>query len=267
MKRREFLTSSLAASAFAGVAPFGMTASATELAPTNAREYYELRVYRLKTGANQSLLDTYLEKAALPALNRFGVKPIGVFTEIESKEAPAVYLLMPHPSIESVQSSAAKINADPEYQKAGTEYLQAPKDNPVFDRIDSWLLVAFAGMPKLELPAYCREKKARMFELRTYDSFSEVKALKKVEMFNSGEIATMREVGLAPIFYGQALVGRDLPHLTYMTSGENADVHKKHWDAFGKHAIWNKLKNDPQYADTVSKITKRFLAPTAYSQV
>jgi hypothetical protein len=122
-------------------------------------------------------------------------------------------------------------------------------------------------MPKIEQPSYSREKKARMFELRTYESHSEVKALKKVEMFNSGEIETMREVGLGPIFYGQALIGADLPHLTYMLSAEDQEAHKKHWDAFGKHPVWNKLKNDPQYADTVSKIVNRFLVPTAYSQI
>ena len=128
-------------------------------------------------------------------------------------------------------------------------------------------MVAFAGMPKLELPPYSREKKGRMFEIRTYESHSEEKALKKVEMFNSGEIDVMREVGLGPVFYGQVLVGANLPHLTYMLSGEDTEAHKKHWGAFGKHPIWNKLKNDAQYADTVSKIANQFLVPTAYSQV
>ena len=145
--------------------------------------------------------------------------------------------------------------------------MQSPKDKPAFDRIDSWLMLAFAGMPRLELPPYSREKKPRLFEIRTYESHSEVKAFKKVEMFNSGEIETMREVGLGPIFYGQALVGANLPHLTYMLSAEDQDAHKKHWDAFGKHPVWNKLKNDPQYADTVSKITNYFVVPTAFSQI
>ena len=79
--------------------------------------------------------------------------------------------------------------------------------------------------------------------------------------------STMREVGLGPIFYGQVLIGSNLPHLTYMVSGENQDEHKKHWGAFGGHPTWAKLKNDPQYADTVSKIVNRFLVPTSYSQI
>ena len=106
-----------------------------------------------------------------------------------------------------------------------------------------------------------------MFEIRTYESYSELKALKKVEMFNSGEIETMRDVGLGPIFFGQALIGSNLPHLTYMLSAEDQAGHKTHWGAFGQHATWKKLKDDPQYADTVSKIYNRFLVPTAYSQI
>jgi hypothetical protein len=267
MKRREFLKTSIAASTLVGLScATGKPGTSTAVGGAR-REYYDLRAYRLKNGAMHGLLDAYLEQAAIPAWNRLGAKPVGVFTEIEPKDPPAVFVLVPYPSLELFACASARFEADPEYQRAGAEYLASPKSNPAFDRIDSWLLAAFAGMPRLELPAYSRDRKPRMFEMRTYESFSELKALKKIEMFNSGEIATMREVGLAPVFYGQALVGPNLPHLTYMTSAESDEAHKKHWDAFGKHPVWVKLKNDPQYADTVSKITKRFLTPAAYSQI
>jgi NIPSNAP len=276
MKRRDFIKTSVAASTIAGLGPVGLSASAAEATRGGNREYYELRVYRLKSGANHDLLDTYLAKAVIPGLNRMGIKPVGAFVQqdrtdaaapTEVRDASAVLVLIPYPSIPVFATAGARLNADPEYQSAGAEYLNSPKSNPAFDRIDSWLMLAFAGMPKVELPTYCQEKKPRMFELRTYESYSELKALKKVEMFNSGEIETMREVGLGPIFYGQALIGSNLPHLTYMLSAENQDDHKKHWGAFGAHPTWNKLKNDPQYADTVSKITNRFLVPTPYSQI
>lgn len=258
---------SLAASTIASVGPLGLSASAAEPVSGGTQEYYELRVYRLKSGAKPDLLHAYLEKAAIPALNRLGVKPIGVFTEVDSKEGPAVFVLRPFPSLDVFATVTAKENATTEFLTAGAEYLNASKTEPAFDRINSWLMLAFAGMPKVELPAYCRSRKPRMFELRTYESHSEVKALKKVEMFNSGEIEVMREVGLGPIFYGQALIGCNLPHLTYMLSAEKEDAHKKHWDAFRAHPTWEKLKNDPKYADTVSKIANRFLAPTPYSQI
>ncbi|MCX6916355.1 MAG: NIPSNAP family protein [Verrucomicrobia bacterium] len=267
MKRREFLTTSIAASTLAGLGTAGLNVSAAERAGGQNREYYELRVYRLKAGADHALLDAYVEKAAIPALNRLGVKPVGVFTEIDPKDGPALYMLSTYPSLEVFATATARLSADPEYQKAGADYLGSPKSKPAFDRMDSWLMLAFAGLPKLELPSYCKEKKPRIFELRTYESHSEVKALKKVEMFNSGEIDLMREVGLGPIFYGQALIGSNLPHLAYMVSGETQEEHKKHWGAFGAHPTWTKLKNDPQYADTVSKIYNRFLVPTPYSQI
>jgi hypothetical protein len=266
MKRREFLRTSLTVSTLAGLSTASLNVPAAEAGGAN-REYYELRIYRLKSGAKSEALESYLETAAIPAWSRLGIKPIGVFTERDSKEAPAVYVLIPYASLSAFSDTVAKLLADPELQKAGANYLQSPKDNPGFDRIDSWLMLAFAGIPKLEQPAYSRDRKSRMFELRTYESHSEVKALKKVEMFNSGEIDVMRETGLGPIFFGQALIGSNLPHLTYMLSAEDQDAHKKHWDAFGKHPVWNKLKNDPQYADTVSKIANHFLVPTSYSQI
>jgi len=265
MKRREFLRTSLTVSTLAGLSTTGLNASAQ--GSSENREYYELRIYRLKPGTKSDLLDSYLENAAIPAWNRLGIKPVGVFTEKEPKDAPAVYVLIPYSSVASFSEAVAKLLADPELQKAGATYLQSPKDNPAFDRIDSWFMLAFAGMPKLEQPAYSLERKPRIFEMRTYESHSEMKALKKVEMFNSGEIELMRQVGLGPIFYGQVLVGSNLPHLTYMLSAEDQDAHKKHFETFGKSPVWKKLSGDPQYADTVSKISTHFLVPTSYSQI
>jgi hypothetical protein len=260
MKRRDFLKSSLAVSTLAGL-------SATAAPPAGTQEFYQLRVYRLKPDTDRTLLDGYLQKAAIPALNRLGSSPIGAFTEIESKGDPSLYVLIPYRSLEEFAKTPAGLRADAEYKNAAAEYLQTPKSKPAYARIDTWLMRAFAGIPKLELPPYSREKKARIFELRTYESYSEAKALKKVDMFNDGEIDVMREVGLAPVFFGQALVGANLPHLTYMLSAENREAHKQHWDVFGKHATWKKMSSDPQYADTVSKITNSFLAPTEYSQI
>jgi hypothetical protein len=277
MKRREFIKTSVAASTLVGLSCAETKARpGSESASQKDREYYELRVYHLKSDADRALLDAYLSKALIPALNRLGCKLVGVFVAqeragtvqpTEVTDPLAVQVLIPYPTIEAFAGAAARVNADPEYQAAGAEYLNSPKAKPAFERIDSWLMLAFPGMPKVELPSYCRERKPRMFEMRTYESYSELKALKKVEMFCSGEIQLMRDVGLGPIFYGQALIGSNLPHLTYMLSAEDQAAHTKHWDAFRANPIWDKLKNDPQFADTVSKIANRFLVPTAYSQI
>jgi NIPSNAP len=270
MKRREFLKTSVAASAL--TVGFGCTATHPEQEHAQAhgtghREYYELRVYRLKDESSRAQLDGYLERTVIPALNRHGCKPVGVFVEKEPKQ-PAVFVLIPYRSLEQFREVSPGLLEMPEYEQSAGAYWNASKNQPAFDRIDSWLLLAFTGLPHIQLAPYSQERKpGRIFELRTYESHSESKALKKIEMFNSGEIGVMKEVGLAPVFYGQALIGANLPHLTYMTSGASEEEHKKHWDAFGKHPVWQKLKDDPKYADTVSKITKWILSPTEYSQI
>ncbi|MFO1502156.1 MAG: NIPSNAP family protein [Verrucomicrobiota bacterium] len=260
MNRRDFLTGSVAASTLAA-----LSAPAAEQKST--QEYYQLRVYRLKPDADTSLLNQYLEKAAIPALNRIGIKPVGVFNETDAKADPAVYVLVPYPSFEMIATIPARLRADADYMSAGADYLQTPKSKPAYLRIDTWLLRAFAGIPKIELPSFSKEKKERIFELRTYESYSETKAQKKVDMFNDGEIQLMREVGLNPIFFGQALIGANLPHLTYMLSAETREAHKQHFDTFGKHPKWKEMSSDPQYADTVSKISNHFLAPAPFSQI
>ena len=267
LNRRDFLKTSLAASATAALAAMPSSARAAG-APGASGQYFELRAYRLRAGASHALLDSYLEKAFIPALNARGVEAVGVFTEPDAKDGPAVWVLIPHPSLASVGSIDATINVDPAVQAAGADYLSSPtKEQPAFDRIDSWLLLPFSGLPKLAVPALAREGKPRIFEMRTYESFSELKALKKVAMFNAGEIGVMQEVNLSPVFYGQALLGRDLPHLTYMLCSADMAAHKKNWNAFLAHPVWIGLKNDPQYADTVQKITSRFLVPAAFSQI
>lgn len=260
--RRDFLKATLAASA-ASVLPSSSTA-----APAPARrDLYELRAYRLKADASATLLHTYLEKAFIPACNRLGTTPIGVFTEAAPKDGPAVWVLVPHASFESFLATQSLIERDAPLQAAGAEYLQTPKASPAFERIDSWLLLAFSGMPTMELPPMSKARQPRLSELRMYESYSETKALRKIDMFNEGEIDVMKRVGLAPVFFGQALTGPNLPHLTYITSAPDAEAHKRHWDAFRVDPVWEKMKNDPRYADTVSKNTPRILGPTSYSQI
>lgn len=266
MKRRAFLKTSLATTALAGLTP-GLAMRSRAAEGDAGRDFYELRLYHLEDAADRTLLDTYLAEAAIPALNRLGVKNVGVFTDSEPDRALVVSVLIPYPSVEVFATATDRLAADEAYLRQGEAYLSSPISNPAFRRVDSWFLRAFAGIPRTELPAFSRERKPRIFELRTYESHSESKALKKIQMFDVGEIQAMREAGLGPIFFGQALVGADLPHLTYLLSAEDREAHKAHWEAFGKHPTWQRLLKDPQYADTVSKITNWFLQPTSYSQI
>jgi hypothetical protein len=60
-----------------------------------------------------------------------------------------------------------------------------------------------------------------------------------------------------------------LPNLTYFLSAEDMESHRKHWSAFIGDAEWKKISAIPEYANAriVSKITNKFLSPTAYSQI
>lgn len=275
--RRNFLKTTLAASATAAV---GSRLSAAD-SSDSSREFYELRCYhlkadtRLKADANPTLLDSYLEKALLPALRKAGVDNTGVFTELKvdkkkGTRAPVphspVWVLMPHRSLDSYVHVSAALNADSAVQKAGREYLQVPKAMPAFERIDSWLLLAFAGMPRMEVPAFSRKRiPTRIIEMRDYESHSELKALNKMAMFNDGEISLMKDLGMNPIFFGQALSGPNLPHLRYITSGPDLATHLASWSKFGPAPRWQELKSNPYYADNTSRNTARFLTPKPYS--
>lgn len=232
---------------------------------TGKPQYYELRIYTTKSDDQQQRINDYWQNAAVPAYNRLGIRPIGVFTELEDSATNHIYVLIPCDSLETFANIPAKLAGDPVYQKSAAEFLFAPKSNPAYERFESSLLVAFDGMKHLTVPP--ADKKPNIFELRTYMSSSEGRGLNKVQMFNSGEIPLMQEVGLAPVFYGRTVFGAKMPCLTYMLSGESLEAHKQHWKGFSASPIWKKLSSDPQFQDNVSGIISILLKRTVASQL
>lgn len=262
--RRNFLK---ATAGLAAVASTGGALSAVDHHGHKKQEYYEFRVYKTASADKKAVLNRYLEKALLPGLNRMGIDRIGVFTNRNEPADLNVYVLIPYKTLDLFAAVNPALQADKKYLSAAKEYYAAPKDDPVFTRIESKLHKAFAGMPVIEMPKQTAGNKPRLFELRVYEAHTEEKAALKVDMFNSGEMQVMRDVGLAPVFYGEVIIGDDVPNLMYMTSASNQEEHDKHWDGFRTHPDWLSQKEDPKYADTVSKNTKWFLIPTSYSQI
>ncbi len=234
-------------------------------AADDGRQYYELRVYATKSAEQQKRVVDYWSDAAVPAYNRLGVRPIGVFTEIDDSPTNKIYVLLPYDSFEAISEIPGKLAADAVYQKAAADFLNAPKTNAAYEGFETSLLVAFDGMKRMSLPP--EDKRPNIFELRNYISASENKGLSKIKMFESGEISVMKEVGLAPIFYSRMLVGSKMPSLVYMTCGENPEEHKKHWQGFSNSPVWKGLQADPQYKDNVSTIIKIILKRTSASQI
>jgi len=269
MKRRGFLVSSLAASALAGATP-SLDAEPSGPEPATAgREYYEIRKYSLRRGPQQQKINDYFRDANIPALNRLGIKPVGVFNTVIGPGSPTLYVIAAHPSIESAVGIHDRLTSDPDYMRAGAPFINATTIEPGYMRSENFLLGAFAGMPKLELPSETAENKPRIFELRTYESHSKKANRTKIGMFNNAEIALFRRVGLRPVFFGETLVGSGQPCLTYMLAYANMEEHDRAWAAFRDDPEWKKLSTTPGLTDTeiVCNITNVILAPTPFSQI
>jgi len=260
MNRRHFITLSGAA----GIAAITSSTAGADQSGSG-RDYYELRQFILENETQKKNLDTFLKGAAIPAMNRLGLKPVGVFYPAEG--ISPVYVLIRHKSLESFATFSAQLAADPEFMAKGEEFINAPASAPAFKRIESSLMVAFTGMPQIETPV---SNPGRVFQLRTYESPSVKTGLKKIEMFNdAGEIKLFREVGLNPVFFGQTLVGAKLPNLTYMLAFKSMDDQKAAWGKFVSHPEWKRLSGMPEYADKaiLCGITNLSLVAADYSQV
>jgi hypothetical protein len=231
------------------------------------QEFYELRIYQTESAEKKKILENYLQNALIPAFGRMGIDRVGVFTNISNQKDTAVYLLIPYKTLETFSAVNPKLQKDKKYLDASKEHFAVSQDDPVYNRILSRFYKAFEGMPVIEMPEQTAGNKPRVFELRIYESHTEEKAALKVDMFNSGEIQIMRDTELAPVFFGEALIGDDVPNLTYMLSAGSLEAHDIHWDKFRVHPEWERMSSMPKYKGTVSKITQIFLKPTSYSQI
>jgi len=228
--------------------------------------YYELRRYEIETEAQRAGLDKFLSEAAIEAWNGLGIQPVGVFYPNEGLSP--VYVLLPHPSVASFVTLQQRVNEDQRFLQKGADFINAPADKPAYKSMEIQFMAAFEGLPKLERPT---DAPTRIFQLRTYESPSEKTGLKKIEMFNTAEIALFRRVGLHPVFFGQTLAGVKMPNLTYMLGFADMEESKANWKKFGGDPEWKKLSKMPEYMDKVilrkNGITNLFLKPASYSQV
>jgi hypothetical protein len=264
MQRRDFLSSTLAGSALA-------LSSQTKLAAQSspAREYYELRKYELVSGPQTKLTQKYVAEALIPALNRQGMKTIGAFDLYLGPQTPTLYVLIPSASLDALVNAELHLAQDDEYQKAGEAFLKAPAKEPAYVRMESQLLIAFEGYPKLTVPPVTAQHGSRVFQLRTYESPSTNDHRIKVDMFHNGEFAFFQKAGFWNVFYADALVGPRMPHLTYMISFPDLNEMTSMWKAFSNDPDWKKLLASPKYnfESIVSNIDSLILNPTSFSQI
>lgn len=261
MQRRKFLQSSIAATA--GIALSANSVIAADEKSSVQKEIYEWREYEMRFGSDPLQLENYFKAALIPALNKYGVKTIGVFKEWTPSDPAKIYLLVPYASLDSYMTVHAKVKQDPDYIKNSKAYNSIPADKPLYDRFKSSLMAAFDGWPSLTIPS----GKSRIFELRTYEGYSEEAVRRKITMFHDGEFPIFKRAKLNPVFLGEVIAGDNQPRLTYMITCDNMEERNNGWIAFVNDPEWKKLVSDPKYANTISKISNTFLVPTAYSQV
>lgn len=260
MTRSSFIKSTVAATGLVGAVQSLSAADAS----AGAREYFEIRKYTLKSPEKQAVLEAYLKDAAIPALNRLGVKNVGVFLPEKQEGAPVVYVVLRYSTLDQL-AKTAELLSDSALQQQGAAHLDAPATDVVFDRVESWLTQGISGMPAMEVPA----KGGQVYQLRIYESPTEKTAKKKIEMFNIGELEIFKRSGLNAVFFGETIVGPLMPNLTYMLSFSDAAAKDKAWGTFRVDPDWTKLKTTPGFTDKeiVSRITNIVLVPAPYSQI
>ena len=233
-----------------------------------APEFYELRRYLLRNGPQTQLTQTFFTRALIPALRRLGIGPIGAFRLEIGPESPCFYLLLPSTSAETLVTATQHLAHDDQFLAAAEPFWAAPATAPAFTRVESSLLRAFAGWPKLVLPPGAPAAK-RIFQLRTYESPSDHAHLRKVEMFEHGEFDIFRNAGFHQVFYGTNLIGQRLPSLTYLLAAPDQAALDAAWQKFRDDPAWHKLSTDPRYAyeEIVSNITNLILSPLPCSEI
>jgi hypothetical protein len=268
MERRAFLAVSTAAAVTMPRVLVGAARTPEEPKAAPRPQVLELRRYRLRNGALAARFAAYAKDALVPALGRAGVAPVGAWNVALGPDSPTVHLLLPHPDARSVVTLAARLDEDAEYRRAATSSLALPPVDPPFLQCDSSLHAAVPTMPAVTKPAAAAAGPDRVFELRTYHSATEAASRRKIEMFETGgELALFRRVGFQVVFFSRDLAGEGLPSLTYMVAFADAAAREKAWAAFGGHPDWLKMRDEPRYADTVSRIDAVLLRPTEYSQL
>lgn len=267
MNRRDVLKTGLAAGVVSGGQIAARGDDAVRGATAEGQHFYELRTYQLRNDLQPARVNEFFQQHFMPMAKRQGIGPVGCFNVLAGQYTPSLVVVIDHKSLAEMGAAMERMNADKDFVKAWQAF-EAASELP-YVRYEAVLLRAFAGHPQLELPASDEKRAPRIFELRTYESKNAFSLRNKIEMFNQEEIKIFRASGFAPIFFGEAITGPRLPHLTYLVGFDNMAARDKAWDMFRVNPDWARVKNKPGWTDAeaVSNIHASFLRPTGYSQI
>jgi hypothetical protein len=253
MHRRQFFTTASA----------GLAAAADTPQPS----LFHLVYFYMRNGTQVTRTTEYLNTVFAPAAKRAGLGPAGFFSPVIGERSPFILSLMTYPGFAAIDTIHNKLGEDKEFQKGLDEYDKI--GDPAYVRMESVLLRAFDGIPTLTVPPTDAQRPARIFELRTYESMNQKASLRKAKMFEDGEAAIFRKVGMLTVFFGRSIIGPNQPSLSYMLAYDDLAARDKLWRSFGADPDWQKLRSQPGLSDAeiVSNISNQILRPLAFSGI
>jgi hypothetical protein len=167
------------------------------------------------------------------------MRALGMFTAVMAPHTQTMMVVSGFGSTDDMAAAGAKIEADPGYRKAFAEFEGGIE--PPFDSAQRVLLHAAPFSQEIVPPAE-KPKSPRYFELRVYHSPTQRQLALLHERFAGAEIQIFHRSGVHPILYGDAMIGPDLPNLTYLTPFASQADREKAWDAFGADPEWAKVR-------------------------
>lgn len=262
MQRRQLLASA------AGAATLSMSSLAQT--PGTGRAVFELRYFKLRntTDNQRGRLQKWLVSDVMPALQKAGAGPVGLFASSIAPDAPFLLAVTSHASLAAYEQNMAKLMQNDAFLSASEAFFS--HSGLPFQRMETHLLRAFAGFPSIVAPPAPEEgKPARLFELRIYESNSPLSLMKKIGMFENGEIELFKQKGLPPVFFGETIVGDRMPNLAYMVWHDSLTAREANWRNFATSPEWKKMAATPGLSDgeVVSNISTYLLSPVNGSQI
>ncbi|MES2808591.1 MAG: NIPSNAP family containing protein, partial [Bacteroidota bacterium] len=196
--------------------------------------YYQIKIYHFKTKVQEDRLDTYLQKAYLPAMHKAGIKSVGVFKPVKQDSLDKkLYVFVPYKTWDALENTDQKLLKDQTYLSNGKDYLEAMYNDATYNRIETIILKAFTDAPEPAIPNLTAKKADRIYEMRSYESATEKYNASKVKMFNAGdEIGIFKSYDFNALFYAQVIAGSHMPNLMYMTTFNSMDDNKAKWKLF-----------------------------------
>jgi hypothetical protein len=259
MKRRDFVKAVAAGTVMSGI-PLAMGV------PGDERKYCTLEWFRCRRDMDVTRMRDFLGSSLVPALNRAGVQPVGLFQTSVGPDSPSMLVVAPYDSMAAIQETGSKLAKDEKYTAEQSAFDE--KWELAYERREAALLQTFKSIPGIEIPKV-EAGKSNIFELRMYESRNLLGHTKKVKMFDEGEITLFRRVGVNPVFFGSTVFGARIPNLVYMIYFSNMEARTEAWAKFGQDPDWKKMSTAPGMADRelVSTISNQILTPLTGSQL